>query len=101
MDSQLLAEALSKSADIRVCGAYSSFQNAVAAMERERPHVVVLSSTLEDVESKGFELARAVRSIQLDVRIVMLLDSSEPGKVVEAFRSGAKGVFCRNESLTA
>lgn len=99
MDSQLLAEALSKSPEIQVCGAYSASKGALAAMERERPQVVVLSSKLEDVESKGFEVARAVRTIHSTARVVMLLDSSEPAKVVEAFRSGARGVFCRNQSL--
>ena len=29
----------------------------------------------------------------------MLLDSSERSQVVEAFRTGARGVFCRSESL--
>jgi DNA-binding NarL/FixJ family response regulator len=29
----------------------------------------------------------------------MLIDSSENGQVVEAFRAGARGVFCRSESL--
>lgn len=99
MDSQLLADALSKSPEIQVCGAYSASKGALAAMERERPQVVVLSSKLEDVESKGFEVARALRSIQASTRVVMLLDSSDPEKVVESFRSGAKGVFCRNQSL--
>src|SRR5207248_860287 len=31
--------------------------------------------------------------------IVMLIDSSERGPVVEAFRAGVRGVFCRSESL--
>jgi DNA-binding NarL/FixJ family response regulator len=99
MDSQLLAEALSKSPEIEVCGAYSSSQNALAAMQREQPEVVVLSSTLEDTESKGFEVARKLRLMQFGTRVVMLLDSSDPARVVEAFRCGAKGVFCRNQSL--
>jgi len=99
MDSQLLAEALSKSPEIEICGAYSASQGALAAMERERPEVVVLSSMLEDIESKGFEVARKLRGMHSGVRVVMLLDASEPSRVVEAFRSGAKGVFCRNQSL--
>lgn len=99
MDSQLLAEALSQNPEIEICGAYSASKTALAATAREHPQVVVLSSQLDDTESKGFEVARALRSLQSGVRVVMLLDSSEPAKVVEAFRSGAKGVFCRNQSL--
>lgn len=99
MDNQLLAEALSKCPEIHVCGAYSASKSALAAVERERPEVVVLSSKLEDIDSKGFEVARKMRSMQSGIRVIMLLDSSEPAKVVEAFRSGAKGVFCRNQSL--
>jgi DNA-binding NarL/FixJ family response regulator len=101
MDSQLLADALSKSPEIQVCGSYSASKGALAAIEKERPQVVVLSSKLEDVESKGFEVARTLRSLQSTVRVVMLLDTSEPAKVVEAFRSGARGIFCRSQSLQA
>jgi DNA-binding NarL/FixJ family response regulator len=99
MDSQLLADALSKNPEIQVCGAYSSSKGALAAIEKERPEVVVLSSKLEDTELKGFEVARTLRMTHSVVRVIMLLDASEPAKVVEAFRSGAKGVFCRNQSL--
>lgn len=101
MDSQLLADALSKSPEIQVCGSYSSSKGALAAVEKERPQVVVLSSKLEDIESKGFEVARTLSSIQSTIRVIMLLDSSEPAKVVEAFRCGARGVFCRSQSLQA
>jgi DNA-binding NarL/FixJ family response regulator len=99
MDSQLLAEALSKSPAIEICGAYSDSKSALAATEKERPQVVILSSKLEDTEAKGFEVARALKSMQSSIRVIMLLDASEPAKVVEAFRSGATGVFCRSQSL--
>ena len=34
-----------------------------------------------------------------DTRAVILLDSSKPEAVVDAFRAGARGLFSRHESL--
>jgi two-component system, NarL family, nitrate/nitrite response regulator NarL len=101
MNSQLLAEALAKNPDIEICGVCCTSESALAAAASELPHVVLLSSQLEDGESIGFEVARALRSSQPDARVIMLLDSSERARVLEAFRCGAKGVFCRSESLKA
>jgi DNA-binding NarL/FixJ family response regulator len=33
------------------------------------------------------------------MRVIMLLDASERASVVEAFRAGARGVFCRTEPM--
>jgi len=101
MDSQLLAEALARNADIEICGVCFNSKSALAAVASEMPHIVVLSAQLEDGESKGFEVARTLRSTQPNTRVVMLLDSSERARVLEAFRCGARGVFCRSQSLTS
>jgi len=99
MDAQLLAQALSQNSEIEICGACSNSKSALAAVAAERPQVAIISSQLEDGEAKGFEVARDLRTAGSNVHIIMLLDSSDRAKVVEAFRSGAKGVFCRDQSI--
>ena len=44
-------------------------------------------------------LVRQIRSLHPEVRTIVLLDTLERGLVVEAFRSGAQGVFCRMDSF--
>lgn len=99
MNSQLLAAALERDKRFEVLDPVSDTRGIIAAAAKEKPAVVVISAELDDDKRKGFEIARELRNLQADIRIVMLLDSSERSQVVEAFRAGARGVFCRSESL--
>jgi DNA-binding NarL/FixJ family response regulator len=99
MNSQLLAAALERDKDFEVLDPVSDARGIIAAVAKQKPAVVVISAELDDDKRKGFEVARELRALHGDTRVVMLLDSSERGQVVEAFRTGARGVFCRSESL--
>jgi DNA-binding NarL/FixJ family response regulator len=84
-----------------VLDAVSDAKGILAAVAKEKPAVVVISAELDDDKRKGFEIARELHSLHSETRVVMLLDTSERSQVVEAFRAGARGVFCRSESLKA
>jgi DNA-binding NarL/FixJ family response regulator len=99
MNTQLLAAALERDKSFEVLEPVSEAGQIVAAAFREKPAIVVISAELDDHPGKGFEIARELHAARPEVRIVILLDSSDRGHVVEAFRSGARGVFCRSESL--
>ena len=99
MNSQLLAAALERDKRFRVLDPGPDARGIVAAAAREKPAVVVISAELDDNPRKGFELARELHASHPETRVVMLLDVSERSQVVESFRAGARGVFCRSESL--
>ncbi len=99
MNNQLLTDALTRDKRFRVQEGEPSAAAIVAAAEAEMLDVVLLSPALEDNATMGFWVARQLRSARPETRIVMLLDTSDRGSVVEAFRAGARGVFCRSESL--
>jgi DNA-binding NarL/FixJ family response regulator len=99
MNSQLLASALERDNRFQVLDPVSDARGIIAAVAKEKPAVVVISADLDDEKGKGFEIARELRTLHADARVVMLLDASERNQVVEAFRAGARGVFCRSESL--
>ncbi len=101
MNSQLLAAALERDKRFQVLDPVSDARGIIAAVAKEKPAVVVISAELDDEKGKGFEIARELRTLHADARVVMLLDASERNQVVEAFRAGARGVFCRSESLTS
>jgi DNA-binding NarL/FixJ family response regulator len=66
-----------------------------------KPHVLLLSSSLEGSPTLGFEIMRQARAACAETRVILLMDATNPGAVVEAFRSGAQGIFCRTESSKA
>ena len=64
-----------------------------------QPDIVILSESLEGTAGKGFEVLKELQTIVPNARTVMMLDTAERHLVVEAFRRGARGLFCRNEPL--
>lgn len=103
MSCQLISEALQRSRNPRfsvvVPRGFTS-NEALEDIERTRPDVAIISNTLKDGPSAGFSLLRAMQSSKIQTRSVVLLDHPERAMVVDAFRSGARGVFSRAESLT-
>lgn len=98
MNSQMLAEALAKHAQFLVFQAESSPAAVLQAIAEHRPHVVVVSAAVVG-EPQGTSLTESIRNSFPATRVVQLLDVSERESVVRAFRSGARGVFCRTGSL--
>jgi DNA-binding NarL/FixJ family response regulator len=99
MNSQLLATALARDSRFEILETAPDARGIMATILKEKPAVVVIGAEMEGKTRKGFELVRELRRLRPESRIVMLLDSSERSQVVEAFRSGARGVFSRTESL--
>ena len=99
MNSQLLASALERDKRFQVLEPVSDARGIIAAVAKEKPAVVVISAELDDDARKGLEVARELYTMRSETRVVMLLDASERTQVIEAFRAGARGVFCRSESL--
>src|SRR5437762_5499176 len=102
MASQLIAAALKrfrKNFDIRAIAGRSS--DVFLELENSRPHVAVISAQLEDGRLAGFKVLHQLRASNLKIPSVMLLDSGERDLVVDAFRAGARGIFCRGSSFNA
>ncbi len=99
MNSQLLATALERDKRFQVLESPASASTVIAAVAKEKPAVILISAEIDGNPRRGFEVAREIHSLHPETRIVLLLDSSERGQVVEAFRAGARGVFARSEPL--
>jgi two-component system nitrate/nitrite response regulator NarL len=98
MNSQLLAEALAQDCRLEVMGIEPKQSSILAAVAQEKPHVVLISSALEDSGTQGFDLARQISATYPGTRVILLMDNSHPASVVQAFRCGAHGIFSRTES---
>ena len=97
MSTQLLVEALGRDAQFHMIESPSSAPALFGLVKREKPHVAVVSAKLGETEGRGFEWVREIRAQSPATRVIVLLDASERSSVVEAFRAGAHGVFCRTE----
>jgi DNA-binding NarL/FixJ family response regulator len=93
-DCQLLCDSLARN-DLRVIGWAATAGDVVAGVVQHKPNVAVISSRLQDGAMAGFYASSQIRKLQLPTRVVILLDTSEPACVIEAFRAGAVGVFAR------
>ena len=100
MNRQLVADELARDENFRITEAERNEAAILAAAGHESPDLILLSSTLEDDPTRGSHVARRLRAAHPKINIVMLLDASEPDAVVEAFRAGSRGVFCRKEPLS-
>ncbi len=69
------------------------------AAKKHAPHVALISANLQDGALIGFKVLRELRASHPKTRAIMLLDSPDRDLVVDAFRGGARGVFCRTDSI--
>ena len=99
MASHLLADALRQDPGITVVGVCSTSQEILSLTSACRPDVVLLALNLDDESMKGFDVCRQLRSMQPSCAAVLLIDSSKRELVTGAFATGARGVFCRAESI--
>jgi DNA-binding NarL/FixJ family response regulator len=82
-----------------IVGAAVSSGHALALLRETQPDVAIISAQLEEGPAEGYHVLRKLRSFGSRTRGIMLLDSREREVVIEAFRSGARGVVFRDESL--
>ena len=99
MGCQLLASSLQRNNNFKVVGCAVSMAEVLQALKRVEAQVAVISANLEDGPLSGFKLLRELRVSHPKTRVILLLDSSERDLVVDAFRGGARGVFCRSQSF--
>jgi len=96
--NQLLVGALSQQPDLDVSSSDMNTASVSAAALTKRIDVVVAGAFLEEDAERGFRMLRELRGAGPKPRFVILLDSSKPEFVVEAFRAGARGIFDHRDS---
>jgi len=100
MNSELTVGALKRChSNFDVQALTSNSLIAFSELQDYRPDVAVISARLEDGPLTGFNILHQLRASELKTPTVMLLDCTERDLVVDAFRGGARGVFCRGYSF--
>lgn len=98
MSSDLLASSLVRD---RICEAAAiPSSDLLLALASSEVDLVVIGTDLNSKSGTGFDLANCVCRGYPKVRIVILLNDTTRELVINAFRSGARGVFSRQQPLT-
>jgi two-component system, NarL family, nitrate/nitrite response regulator NarL len=95
MQCELLARALGAEGEFQIVGTAVDSTQALRLLHQLEPPVAVISADLQDGPSVGLDVVAQVRARKWRTQSVVLLDQSDRRLVVEAFRSGARGVFFR------
>ncbi len=97
MSSDLLATALTRERNFRATGIRST--DLLDCMADGIDSLVVIGADLILDTKNGFDLAHTVHRTYPCAPMVILLNQSTHDSVVNAFRSGARGVFCRQQPV--
>jgi DNA-binding NarL/FixJ family response regulator len=101
IDCHLLADAIRQNPAFRVVDHATSSEELVARVCTHRPDIALISARLRDGATAGLDALRKLRALRTGCRPVVLLDDNQCELVVDAFRGGARGVFCRNDGTPA
>jgi two-component system nitrate/nitrite response regulator NarL len=100
MDCQLLKSALSRSrSPFRVVGCAVSQADIIRSMNSDPPDIALISESLQDGPLSGFGVLSELHHSFPKASVIVLLKSAGEDLIVDAFRAGARGVFCRAEPL--
>jgi two-component system nitrate/nitrite response regulator NarL len=99
MGAQLLADALRRSHRFGTVLAANRAADVATMLADQSLDVALISADFEGEAGRGFKLAQEVQTASTETKVVMLLDIPDRDSVVQAFRAGCHGVFCRARSV--
>ncbi len=94
----VVMQALNRHKRFRVVACARTAQEVLDAVRSNDVDVALISATLAEGPLSGFAALRQICESAPAVRSVVLLDGREQNLVVDAFRAGARGVFCLSQS---
>jgi DNA-binding NarL/FixJ family response regulator len=99
MSCQLIAASLRRGPyRTRVVGYATNAIGIREGLEENEVDVAVIGARLEEEAEAGFNVTREILAAHSKLNVIVILDSSKPATVVEAFRAGARGIFSRDQS---
>ena len=102
MSCQLLKSALARSRfRFEIVSCVINRADFIAFLREHPVDVTLVSESLQDGSFVGFELLNELRVSFPAIRVIVLLKAASRDLVIDAFRAGAEGVFCRTEPIQA
>jgi two-component system nitrate/nitrite response regulator NarL len=102
MSCQLLKSALARSRfRFEIVGCVTNRAEFIGFLIEHPVDITLVSESLQDGSFAGFELLNELRVSFPAIRVIILLKAASRDLVIDAFRAGAEGVFCRTEPIQA
>src|ERR1700680_1036315 len=102
MGAQLLKNELERSRyRINVVASTISQSEIFRSLDADPVDVALINENLEEGSYMGFQILAKLRESYPKTRVILLLKSAPHDLVVDAFRGGVKGVFCRTDTPDA
>ena len=102
MGAQLLKNELARSRHrIDVVGFTTSQSEIFRTLDANAVDIALINENLEEGSYLGFQVLAKLRESYPKTRVILLLKSAPHDLVVDAFRGGVKGVFCRTDTPEA
>jgi DNA-binding NarL/FixJ family response regulator len=98
MFCELVQRALHRRRGFNVVACATSLRELVTGLDSNNIDIALVGANLKDGKGSGVRAVQRMRSLRPQIRSVVLVESSDPGLALEAFRAGAKGVFRRSEA---
>ena len=100
MSAHLIADGLTRGRnDIVVVALSNSSAETIRELEKSQPDIALISAHLNDGRRRGYHVLQYLQMLSPKTAAIMLIPDSERDLVVDAFRGGAKGVFCRLQPI--
>jgi len=100
MSGHLIAEGLARGRqNIVVVGVFNDSHEAMREIEKGQPDIALINAHLEDGKLTGYNVLQSLQTLSSKTAAIMLIPDSERDLVVDAFRGGARGVFCRQQPI--
>lgn len=97
--THLLADALRTDCSFEVIPFESPGESVISVANGLNIDVVVINANLDEHESHGLDVVRELRASNPKIRCVVLMDSRRDDLVVNAFASGARGIFGKSHPV--
>ena len=92
-----IAQLINRQPDLIVCGEEEDASNALTAIERLKPDLVIADISLK--ESSGLELMRNIKALHPGLPMLVVSAHDESMYAEIAFRAGALGYLMKQEAL--
>jgi two-component system nitrate/nitrite response regulator NarL len=100
MSAHLIADGLTRGRnDIVVVAVSNSSAETIRELEKNQPDIALINAHLHDGRLRGYHVLQYLQMLSPKTTAIMLIPDSDRDLVVDAFRGGAKGVFCRLQSI--
>src|SRR5690348_6092886 len=100
MSARLIADGLTRRRhDIVVVAVSNNSAETIRELEKSHPDIALINAHLEDGRMRGYHMLKYLQLHSPKSVAIMLIPNSDRDLVVDAFRGGAKGVFCRLQSI--